>query len=320
MKIILWGYPLYSHTYSYIHEAFYKAFKHLGYDVYWFHDGDYPKDFNWNDCIFLTEGFADNNIPINSSSIYFVHGTKDPSKYVNANVKNYIDVRYNHLWHKDHIYEYSLDKSNVTKIGKSCYYQPKENKTIYFKNDYVNYKISDYNKFYITWATNKLPHEINFDDINHPRQNVIHFCGNLSPYGRCENYSAFVPFINECSKNNIQFIHNDPFSNPLTEDEVIKRTKDSILGIDIRGPEHIRNGYVPCRVFKSITAGHMGTTNSQEVYNELEGHCLFEQNTAKLFYRAMEKRNDKEFILNSMKYIKENHTYINRINSLLSIL
>jgi len=320
MKIILWGYPLYSHTYSYIHEAFYRAFKHMGYDVYWFHDDEYPKDFDWNNCIFLTEGFADKNIPLNSSSVYFVHGTKDPAKYINGNVKNYIDVRYSHLWHKDHIYEYTLNKNNVTKVGQSCYYQPKETKTIHFKNDYVNYNIPDYNKFYITWATNKLPHEINFDDVNYSRKNVINFCGNLSGSGRCENYSTFVPFINECSKNNIPFIHNDPFRNPLSEEEVVKRTKDSIISIDIRGPEHLKNGYVPCRVFKSISAGHLGTTNSQEVYNELNGHCLYEPNTANLFYRAMEKKNDKEFILNSMKYVKEHHTYINRINSLLSLL
>ena len=41
MKIVIWGYPLYSHTHSYIHAAFYKAFTHLGYETYWFHDGDY---------------------------------------------------------------------------------------------------------------------------------------------------------------------------------------------------------------------------------------------------------------------------------------
>ena len=32
MKIIIWGYPLHSHTHSYIHAAFYKAFKYMNYD------------------------------------------------------------------------------------------------------------------------------------------------------------------------------------------------------------------------------------------------------------------------------------------------
>jgi hypothetical protein len=42
-KVIIWGHPLYSHTHSYVHEAYYRAFKSMGYDVHWFHDEDYPK-------------------------------------------------------------------------------------------------------------------------------------------------------------------------------------------------------------------------------------------------------------------------------------
>ena len=41
MKIVIWGYPLNSRTHSYIHSSFYKAFKHLGHDVYWFHDDEF---------------------------------------------------------------------------------------------------------------------------------------------------------------------------------------------------------------------------------------------------------------------------------------
>ena len=44
LKIIIWGYPTNAHTHFYTHEALYKAFKHLGYDTYWFHDDGYPED------------------------------------------------------------------------------------------------------------------------------------------------------------------------------------------------------------------------------------------------------------------------------------
>ena len=37
-KVIVWGHPLHSHTHSYIHNAFYTAFKELGYETHWFHD------------------------------------------------------------------------------------------------------------------------------------------------------------------------------------------------------------------------------------------------------------------------------------------
>jgi len=320
MKIIIWGYPLHSHTHSYIHAAFYKTFKYLGYETYWFHDDEYPEDFDWNDCVFWTEGFADKNIPLNKTSVYFVFCTPDPAKYINAGVKKYIDCRYNHVEHKDHIGSWFLDKSKVEKVGPCCYLQPKKNRRVQVLNEHHQYWIEDYDKFYVTWATNYLPEEFNFEDINYPRENKIYFSGMLSDIGRCQNFSEFKPFIEECYKNNIEYINNNPFANPLDENEVILRTKKSILGVDIRGPEHIRNGYVPCRVFKSISWGHLGMTNSEEVYKELEGHCIYQKDTSKLFYDAMKKRSDLSYIKDAMQYVKENHTYVNRIQSIMSIL
>lgn len=95
---------------------------------------------------------------------------------------------------------------------------------------------------------------------------------------------------------------------------------DSILGVDIRGPEHLRNGYIPCRVFKSISWGHLGITNSEEVNLELDGNVLFQPNTSQLFYDLMEKRLDYEFIKKSMMYVKENHTFVNRVKSIMELV
>lgn len=320
MKIIIWGYPLYSHTHSYIHAAFYKAFKHLGYETYWFHDGEYPDNFNWDDCVFWTEGFADKNIPLNKKSIYFVHVCPDPAKYINAGVKKFIDVRPNGIWQKDHVYDFTLDKLKAEKLGPCVYHIPPKNRRVQVLNDYHSYWIQSYDRIHISWAANNLPEEFNLDDIYYPRENKIWFSGNLSSHGVCENFSAFKPFLEECQKNQIQFIQNDPWSNPLSEEEVKQRTMSSILGVDIRGPEHLRNGYIPCRVFKSISWGHLGMTNSEEVNLELEGHVLFQPNTSQLFYDAMEKRLDYEFIKKSMLYVKENHTFVNRVKSIMEIV
>ena len=48
MKIVIWGYPLHTHTHSYIHNGFKKGFEFLGHEVYWFHDDNYPEDFDYN--------------------------------------------------------------------------------------------------------------------------------------------------------------------------------------------------------------------------------------------------------------------------------
>lgn len=317
-KIIIWGYPLYSHTHSYVHNAYYKAFKSLGYDVYWFHDNDYPKDFDFNNCLFIGEGFADKNLPLNQSSCYFIMYSPSPKKY--EGVGEYYDVRMAAENFKDHIQEYSLDKTKVQKIGPACYFEPKTNTKIHVKNNYIDYTIDDYNKVYISWATNLLPEEINYEDINLKRDNVIHFCGSISADGVCHNYNNFKPFIEACNQNNIQFIYNNPWSNPLSDDEVKRRMQQSILGVDIRGPEHLKNKLLTCRVFKNISYGHLGLTNSTEMYKELEGNCIYNSDTKQLFYDGLENKNNTNLILNGMKLVKENHTYVNRINSLLSLL
>ena len=69
MKCVLWGYPLHTDTYSYVHEGFKKALERSGHKVYWFHDKEYPDDFDYDDCVFFTEGYADKNIPLRSSSV-----------------------------------------------------------------------------------------------------------------------------------------------------------------------------------------------------------------------------------------------------------
>ena len=77
-----------------------------------------------------------------------------------------------YLWHKDHVYEYTLDKSKVEKIGHGCYFESsKLGEIVRVKNDYHDYTIEDYDKLYITWATNLLPEEFNLEDVNYKRGN-----------------------------------------------------------------------------------------------------------------------------------------------------
>lgn len=320
MKIIIWGHPLYSHTHSYVHSSYYKAASFMGHEVYWFHDNEYPQNFDYSNSIFITEGFADKNIPLNKTSTYFVMYCPSPKKYLDAEVKRYIDVRCAARNHKDHIHNYSIDKKNTPKVGPGCYFAPKTNQQINVKNNYVDYIIEDFDKFYLSWATNLLPHEFNLNDVYIQRENAIYFCGTISNVGICENMSNWMPFIRECQKHNINFYHNDPWVNPLPDEKVKELVQKSILGIDIRGPEHARTGIVTCRLFKNVSYGHLGLTNSKEIYNEMEGNCMYSESPELLFHIGMNNKSNFDYIKKSMLYVKENHTYINRINSLFSIL
>lgn len=317
-KVVIWGHPLYSHTHSYVHEAYFKAFQRLGYEAYWFHNNSYPSNFDFNNCLFITEGFADQHIPIKNSSCYCVMYCPNPAKYIEA--ENFIDIRSAAINFKDHVYEYSLNKLETSNIGPGCYFYAKQNKIIHHKNKYFDQYITDYNVIYISWATNLLPEEIDINTMYMPRQNKIIYCGTISDQGINENLSMFKPFLEECKKNNIAFHHNDPWISPLSSKHVMQLTQSSLLGIDIRGPEHIRTQVIPCRVFKNISYGHLGLTNSEAIRDLMDGNCVFNQDTSQLFYDAMSNRTNFKLIDRGMRYVRENHTYINRINSIISIL
>lgn len=156
-KVIIWGFPLHTHTHSYIHYGWFKGFKHLGYDTYWFDDKNYPLDFDFNDCLFITEGYASDNIPIVSTSIYFVHIAIQPEKYINK-VKRFIEIRYLVDGIKDCNYNYTLHKNKCKKISNCTYYEKLYDNggLAKFHN---NPQKMEYECIYTCWATDLLPHE-----------------------------------------------------------------------------------------------------------------------------------------------------------------
>ena len=92
-----------------------------------------------------------------------------------------------------------------------------------------------------------------------------------------------------------------------------------MLGPDIRGKWHVETRVVTCRVAKNISYGHLGMTNSEQIYNEMDGNCIYNPDPAELFHDGMRNRENYDLIRKGMEYVKENHTYINRAQSLLKV-
>ena len=321
MKIIIWGfYPengVLKNTISYVWNSFYNAFKYLGHDVYWF-PNEKIENFDFSDCIFIAEGYDDSEIPLNKTSTYFVHCAYNPAKYV-GNVRKFVDMRYNlkKIDHPNYVYELDREK---TKMDKGCYYEPSTNQVIDFKNGRVNYRIDDFDKVYIGWATNLMPNEIDENDVYYPRSNNVYFLGSISNDGRYSNIHLIEEFANECRKNNIEFILNNFSANQLSEKDYIRLSKESLLGFDIRCQADVEWGRISCRLYKNMSYGHLGMTNCYEAYKELDEHCIYNESASGLFYDAMAKKDDYEFIMDSLKYIRNYHTYVNRVQSLLKVI
>lgn len=330
-KVVIWGFPLHTHTHSYIHGCWYKAFKSLGYDTHWFHDGSYPSEdkFDYGNTLFITEGYdGDGKIPIISSSIYFVHICLNPEKYL-GKVKRLIEIRYLVDSIRDHNYEYTLDKTKCIKISEASYYE-KLTDNGGLRHHHENPKKMDYECIYTCWATDLLPEEIKEENIDRKYEKCIYWCGS---YDRNSN-PALKKFIEEAERNGISFKINSPWNNPLSYEKVQELAMKSFMSPDIRcsrgdpnkvrlgetGTCHKQIGYIPCRVLKAISYGLLGITNSKHVWELLDKKVVYNDDEGQLFYDALKEINNKELIREQMKIVKERHTYINRINDLLKVL
>lgn len=295
-KVIIWGYPLDTHTHSYIHYSFYKAFKSIGYETYWFNDEEY-EDIGFNSCLFITAGEQEKNIPLNKSSYYVLH---------NVDSKKYIDSGCKILALQTHTKTDENRKSEII------------NNYTFINKDYIN-------TLYTCWATDLLPSEINLEDaknIKDPKKCL--WIGTFGDsVGIFQNGTELDPFFNSCIVKGIEVIKINPWSSPVTFEENRKMVNRSYISPTIQGPWQIENEYIPCRIFKNISYGHMGYVNSPTVNDLFQGELIYNRNTSDLLHDSLEFKNNTDHI-NRLKYlmneVKEKHTYINRIKQIIECL
>jgi hypothetical protein len=85
------------------------------------------------------------------------------------------------------------------------------------------------------------------------------------------------------------------------------------------GGNHKLIGYLPCRIFKNISFGQLGITNSKHVYDLFDGNIIYNDNEYDLYFQALPELKNYKMIQDQMLYVKENHTYVDRIKSLMKV-
>jgi hypothetical protein len=322
-KIIVWGAKFDTgHTHAFVHDPIINAAKYLNLEVYWLDNRDNVPDEFFDDSLIISEQwlvFANGNshkLPLRKSSTYIIHylGNKGPvegnpgaSMYVDK-VGRLIDFRFANNWGvngvEDKNYAYTFEKEKCTPINDG---------TSYFQ------KGDEYDIFYSIWATDLLPNEIDFETrLTKFKEPKYSFFGGTI---REDNQEMFIPFIEACKKNNLSFIYNSPWNNPLTISQIRSVVVESYLPLDCRPKNHLANGYISCRSIKNISYGALCLTNSKETYDFFDGEIAYADNTEDLFYVAKEMQDDpktKDLILNQMKKIKDKHTYVNRLTDMIT--
>lgn len=300
-QVIIWGHKLHSHTHSYIHNAWNKFFKYLNISVLWLDNNDNIEEIKFDNSLFFSEGQVDQNIPLNyNNSYYILH---------NCNI-----IKYKKLIENKKVL--LLDKFINTLRDK-------------FKlHEFNNLKYHHYvpNNIYLAmpWASDLTPNEI---DINIKKfskknfKNEANFIGSIweDPSNKdFTNKPQINMFIDSCRKNNIEFKH---YQNISVEKniELIQQTKYSP---SIQGKWQCDYGYIPCRIFKNISYGGIPITNNKEIYDLFNKKIVFNKNIDKLIEDTndfFDEKSDYDF-KELMKYVRDNHTYLNRINVYLDFI
>jgi hypothetical protein len=291
-QVVIWGHKLHSHTHSYIHWAFDRAFKAMGYNTLWLDRYDNIANLDFSNTLFITEGQVDQNIPIRLDCWYIIHNC-DPTKYLPViNANRCITLQ---------VYTHDVLPRRVEKISP-CIYRSVPDKILY-----------------MPWATDLLPDEIDAIKKQLPtkRDKVFYWIGTMGA-GEFGNINEINGFKKACSENGIRFEHKQSVS---LEDN-ISMVQRSYIAPALQGPWQVRQGYVPCRIFKNISYGQMGVTNSKTVYDLFEGRIVYNSNTYQLFFDAQSKINSMPHseLLALMDFVRDNHTYVNRIEVLLELL
>jgi hypothetical protein len=294
-NVIIWGHKLHSHTHSYIHAAFYRAFEYQGYNTYWFDDNDTLNGFDFSSSLFITEGQVDKRIPLRDDCRYILHNC-DGEKYRSLRQKgNCIMLQ---------VYTHDCLPRSVQKLD-DCIYADKNDLCIY-----------------MPWATDLLPHEIdaikNKFRIRAPGKNkAVYFIGTIGG-GTFGNDNHIDKFKRACHEHGISFMQQ----RNLSLEETILNTQSSLMAPAIQGDWQIEKGYIPCRIFKNISYGAIGATNSKTVRELFQRKIVYNPDCYQLFYDVRDRINtitlEEQFEI--MDFVKEKHTYLNRIEHLLQFM
>ena len=312
-KVIVWGHELHSHTHSYIHYAFSKSFKHMGFETHWLSDTESNMDsMDFSNSLFIVHDLVCKYLPLKSNSIYILHNVE--IEKLDNNLKrprdhfikdNQTGIQADHLVYLQVFTKDCIDRDILDNNHPYHYYLEPPHSTIYFP-----------------WATDLLPDEI---DKNIEKRDVfekdkdIYFVGFPN--------EAWTPFVECCQKNAISFhyfggtfdVNSQLNKSPSENMELIQK---SIMAPAIQTNWQVDVGYIPCRIFKNISYGKMGMTNSETVNDLFGNRLLYSKDTSELFLKGLTYNENPDSKLQGelMEFVRDHHTYVNRCQYILDYL
>ena len=315
-QVVIWGYAPdeKNHTHHHIHKGLYRAFKHLGYKVYWVHQQnmlDHETKQNIEivpDTLFIVEHQRQKNLPIRDDCYYLLHNFywDIEKKWLKFNGWKY--KGFNDLAQKGRVVNLQVNR-------RDFYTEDKEfiDKERFYYCDTKNHRL------FLPWATDLMPDEIEenktiVSKLLNKRKNKIWIVGTL--------VDSWKELQKIGRRRKIPVEVNGGFSQRVSDEANIRMVRESWFSPAVQRFDQVNPGYIPCRIFKNISYGVMGVTNSPHVNALFNNKLIYDQNLNGLYDKMLkwdeqELETKQNIILELMDEVKLHHTYINRIGEII---
>jgi hypothetical protein len=297
IPVLIWGHPLGTHTHSWIHYGFARAFEHLGFDVLWLEDAakSVRRIADLERAIVLVEGQEDQHLltALKPSWIVFGHNC-EPDQYRAAHyIPLYVQMLdesgyRNPRWHPEVTQEASKGASE--ELSEEV----------------------DPKGIAILWATDLLPDEIVFTPHRHDSRDVV-FVGSVWAY----NKSTLKDFRRAVRSRGLKWkVHKNV--DQTRHAELIRRAR---FAPSIQGEWQVDHGYIPCRLFKNVSYSQLAISNNPSASAILsEDQMICDRDLQTLVDNMLEvERSGRidEMVRAAQSTVRLHHTYVNRINQLV---
>jgi hypothetical protein len=296
--VVVWGHVEGTHTHSWIHYGFYRALKHMGLEASWLDDTrrNAHRLRDVERAVIITEGQADDRLKkvLRPKWIVFGHNSvpedyRDRCRFVPVHVDMLDQTGYrNPRWHPGvrNAPEAEQSANRVAPLDQG-----------------IN----------VLWATDLLPHEIQFTPHRTDGDDVV-FVGTVWSYNaeELEQFSALV------AERGLRWeVHQNV--DAVRHEQIVRSAR---FAPALQGAWQVDHGYIPCRLFKNISYSQLGLSNNPsalKIFDKDELVCR--TSMSDMIDAALEAEEAgivDDMVRGAQNTVRERHTYINRVRELLA--
>ena len=202
-----------------------------------------------------------------------------------------------------------------------------------YKFDEITHGITyDGGCLFFPWGSPLLPKEFDNQDLRRTRNSDIYYLGTVNGKGDNGNYDIISRFAEVAHQDgHTTYVgggytgkNSNPYLNYLSgwisEEQQAEYLKSCYMSPALQGENQLINGMIPCRLFKSISYGGDGISNNSFAFEIFNGFIIFNKNPEDLYYAARANFNNVNRRKLLFEFVKRNHTYVNNVNAILSVL